>query len=126
MLGKNAVSLYGWLSMFASGYVTLPPPFLPTPLAPLTLWSYSCGVCYPLKLMSEATQAYLKRVLGQLATVAWQRRGGLSEDLLRGGCLEGSCVACVAAKIPRGQPAFVYSSIRLLHSCFWKGQACCG
>ncbi|CAM9597382.1 unnamed protein product [Pylaiella littoralis] len=37
-----------------------------------------------LELMSEATQAYLKRLLAQLATVAWQRRGGLSEDLLRG------------------------------------------
>eukprot|EP00904_Undaria_pinnatifida_P005438 jgi/Undpi1/2023/HiC_scaffold_12.g05409.m1 len=34
--------------------------------------------------MSEATQLYLKRVLTELTTVAWQRRGGLSGDILRG------------------------------------------
>ena len=38
-----------------------------------------------LQLMSEATQLYLKRVLTELTTVAWQRRGGLSGDILRGG-----------------------------------------
>ncbi|CAM9976676.1 unnamed protein product, partial [Hapterophycus canaliculatus] len=37
-----------------------------------------------LELLSSATQSYLARVLKQLVTVAWQRRGGLSEDLLQG------------------------------------------
>ncbi|CAM9287860.1 unnamed protein product, partial [Ectocarpus sp. 6 AP-2014] len=37
-----------------------------------------------LELISAATQAYLKRVLTELSVVAYQRRGGLSEELLQG------------------------------------------
>ncbi|CAM9596850.1 unnamed protein product, partial [Scytosiphon promiscuus] len=61
-----------------------------------------------LELLSSATQSYLARVLKQLVTVAWQRRGGLSDDLLRGvearmedpGLSSSPAVALYSALVP--------------------------
>lgn len=70
--------LFAPLSALFSYLFGLAPYFRAAPSA--------CRLFFLSQLMSEATQGYLKRILVRLATVAWQRRGGLSEDLLRGTC----------------------------------------
>lgn len=55
-----------------------PLPLAPPPIPHAMLW-YP-----PVKLMSLAAQHYLKELLNDLKVIAWQRRGGLSTDLLSG------------------------------------------
>lgn len=53
------------------------------------------GFVVHLQLMSEATQTYIKRILRDLTTIAWQRRGGLSEELLQGSFVGVLVYLCV-------------------------------
>lgn len=43
-----------------------------------------CPVAVSVQLMSSAAQHYLKELLNDLKVIAWQRKGGLSTDLLVG------------------------------------------